>query len=1061
MSVLLLQQNMQKEVCNQMLTKLQEQAVYATNSCVVAAGAGSGKTRVLSERFVHLIKQGYADCDQILTITFTKKATAEMKERIHAVLLKENLSDQLRLFPNAWISTVDSFCSEVARTDCYKYGFSSAFSMLDEDEFKQQVRRIALKVLEKKENKQFASKLLKYANVDTVLNMMESLASSFNIVHEINPQEEASYVCEQLKNTLKGSVDLLVCSIDEYINTAEGCESLLKDCLMLKDAKERLDSDIFSAVSMINISRAYGSVEIKDEILRIKKDINGLKESIVLLAASVSEEAFVSDFYQVISQFEKAVSDCKKSVNSLSFSDVMQIAIDILTNNKDIRKRFKNLFKFVMIDEFQDNNDDYRKILFLLCEKTGEEKDGIPGPEDLEEGKIFLVGDEKQSIYRFRGADVSVFKRMSSLIQLSGGQLIKLSQNFRSEPDLVRFFNILFTNVMKNNVFDYEAGFENLDGRDPRQVTPRIIFHNYVHPYKDNPKEDENGNVLCSAIQAEAYSVANLIKRMVSTDDFIICRDKEQPRRPRYNEIAILFKSLTHQGEFEKALRLSGIPYSVAQARATFQEAVINDFYSLLNLAIYPYDKVSEIAVENSPFGGKESALELAQIIRKKASEGSIAQVLDFMYYKLAYRQYLIANPANQVYEEHYSWLFSLAEEFDRNNWDLVKFLDYLRPLLGTQNQSRELTVQREENLGVQIMTIHKSKGLEFPIVIVASMDSGSGGGFGDTIEYINSDHLYLPVIPSATGHLKNLMQVINSDGEVNQEEAELKRVFYVAATRAENHLIFSCQIKVTQKKSEKDSSVCKSLADLFVKATGFSPETETFTDSAFNCIENLKYAPVPLELTLSKQHLDYSKIPTNRIWYYSCKEQSFDFSNQTVGVTSLIEEERFAIGEETEKEVLPKIKSDQFIRSQDLRTEFGTSVHALIESAVTGENYQIPKNKNLSDEQFMQFCSDAQMLADRFIESEQFKNLQKTYESIVSELRFQLFDVDSDKIVEGSMDMVCENKDSVLVIDFKTDLYKCPEEHKAQLSWYERAAKSLFPGKKIQTQVVYLRENK
>lgn len=1034
------------------MTDQQKEAITSKVSCVVAAGAGSGKTLVLSERFVYLIKQGLANCDQILTITFTKKATTEMKDRIHKALLDNNLTEQLKLFPNAWISTVDSFCAEVARTDCYSYEFSSNFAMLDEDEFELQAQRIALRTLEEFKDKKFISKLLSKTTVDTLLAMMINLAKEFNVVKTFDPLKESDFVLGKISNVLEVNIESLREQISDFYE-------LTKDYSQFDSTNEmlsKLSEEPEKLASQIVFSKANGGNEIKDEVKRIKTQVLDLCNKISSLSSAKQDQDFVKQFYNLVSNFENKISEFKRNTNSLNFADVMQIAIDILTNNKSIRRRFKELFKYVMIDEFQDNNDDYRKILFLLCEKYGKEGDGIPSAENLESTKIFLVGDEKQSIYRFRGADVSVFKNMSEQIEKSGGKHIELGNNFRTEPALVNFFNKAFARVMRDSTYDFEASFKDIGTREPRPIKSRIIYHNYVHPYSGNPTEDEQGNLLCSPSQAEAYHIAKLIKEMVETDCCLVCKKDDEPHRPKYNEIAILLRSLSHQGDFEKALRLEGIPYSVAQPRATFQEAVINDFYSLLNLAIYPYDNVSKIAVENSPFGGKESAEELAQKVREVLAKGSIANTLDYIYYNLSYREYLVSNPANQVYSEHYDWLFSLAQQYDNNNWDVVKFLDYIRPLLGTQDKSREVTVLREENLGVQIMTIHKSKGLEFPIVFVASMDSAPHAG-GDKIEFSFEDNkLYLPVITDSSDRLKNLLEIIDSSEEERKEEAELKRLFYVAATRAENHLIFSGQYKVT--KSAKEKTTFKTISDMFIDATGFNPETCQFENNDFSTIELIEYKPVSVELTLSKQKLDSNSIQDKASWYENCNEDLFDFSKQVVGVTTLIEEERS--NTVAAKEQLKKIDCDPFIRTQELRTAFGTMVHSLIESAVTGNEPEIKPCKELTDEQNQIMQNDAKKLANGFIESNLFAEIKQKYQKLYSELRFQLYDKNIDKTIEGSMDLVCENESSVLVIDFKTDSVKCPEEHKAQLAWYEKAAQSLFESKAITTQVVYLREN-
>ena len=193
-------------------------------------------------------------------------------------------------------------------------------------------------------------------------------------------------------------------------------------------------------------------------------------------------------------------------------------------------------------DEFQDNNELQKQILFLLAERLGYEGDGVPGPEFLERSKLFFVGDEKQSIYRFRGADVSVFKSLSSEIVKAGGASIDLRTNYRTEPDLIEEFNRIFLRVMANGGESFEADFESLGTRPAKGIQSRFDY--FIKPKKEEKNEDE-----ASQEQAEAAFVANLVKKMTETDEYLIPDSKAENgrRRPKYNEIAILYRTMSRQ----------------------------------------------------------------------------------------------------------------------------------------------------------------------------------------------------------------------------------------------------------------------------------------------------------------------------------------------------------------------------------------------------------------------------------------------------------------------------------------------------------------------------------
>lgn len=999
-------------------TPQQKEAIQTRTNCVVAAGAGSGKTGVLSERFHYLVENNLAHCNEILTITFTKKAAAEMKERIYARIADLNRPEELALFSEAQISTVDSFCAKIVRSDCTSYGISPQFGMIDSDDYKVLTQKLAYRFIENNCQNHAVKKYLEFVSPDTLAQMLsDTVVKSFNVVDVFKPREQADNYLRVSENKAVDCVNQLRDLASSYINALQYDNHFVNNVQVLNSF---LCDEITADKIVFDSSRGSGeAAQIHKEY---KEQIKELVSSYAFFESSLKDRAFVYDSYKLLADYAKTVNDYKMSSSLLVFSDVMALTLDILLKNKEIRSLYKNRFRYIMVDEFQDNNDDYIKLVYLLSEKKDLCLDRVPQPEEIEDTKIFLVGDQKQSIYRFRGADVSVFKRMQTEVSKSGGKLLELDSNFRSSEKLVEFFNNLFQQVMKDADRDFESEFKALKACRDSVRPSRVIFNNYLYTkemIEEAPPE------MASPVQSEASSVADLIYEMTHTDNFPV-----KGRRPYYSDIAILFRQSTHQASYEKALMLRDIPYTLKTTRALTQEALVNDFYNALQLCIYPDDKLTRVAFENSPL------FQDLDMLKSTLRTGSIAKSISYIWNEMGYRNFIITNPANAVFAEHYTWLLSLASYYDDNGKSLSEFLDYIRPKLGQQTKIRELEIQNEGPEGVQIMTIHASKGLQFPIVIIAGLDQGSDSVKVEFNSTCNNSNIYLPC-SSDKGKLRNIFDYENKNLEAQMQDAELKRLFYVACTRAETHLVLSTACRI-EKTEEKDG-----------QKQGTSNMARMFLSSGIE-VEDRKFNLVTEESTFSKVRLTKESLAFAK-QYYKDEPDDFDYSKDHVAVTELshLQSEQNGIK-------LPSLESDPIIREAELYTDFGTYVHLLIECAIKGLKAEPFENEKLTPQQNEIITKDAQELASSFISSELFAKI-KDYE-LHSERSFIIYDGTLKTNVEGTIDLYAVGSDSVYILDFKTDMFRNPEVHKQQLSWYAKALASVYPEKTIDSRVVYLR---
>ncbi len=995
---------------------VQGQAVMETKNCVVAAGAGSGKTTVLSYRFLRMVVQNVSP-ERILTITFTKKATAEMKSRIYELLQKgheEGLVGHaaMKKFSEVTISTVDSFCSEIVRKDAVHQGVPVDFRIQDDNDFQLMSNSIVGNLLDK-HGKDWAVRLLHtYLSVDNIEEIFREIGYKFlNIANPFDDnsiQESLAFV----KHELNKAVDKWQCSN-----------------LNRKDNKDFLNL-LYSGLEDDNLCT-------------------------------------LTSLYKLIQEYETELFNEKRAAGVLSFGDVMQLAIKILKENETIRDFYKAKFENIMIDEFQDNNDDYRKLLYLLSEKPNShicDVEGIPVKENLCPNKIFLVGDEKQSIYKFRGADVTVFKRLCKDLC---SKPIELKRNWRSEPAIIEFCNKIFPeHIMPRTTTsceDYEAQYEDLETRPatPR-LESRIVF---LHP---EIPEDANKDKVDS--ESEAKVVASFIKEMCSPNGtFLVPDDKAKDsegnpvlRVPKYNEIGLLLKVGSHQALFERALTEQRIPYTVTESRSLMKGNLVNDFYNALQYCIFPYDKISLAAYLKSPFCALKDS-EIEQVLKQPQYEdnsltdlkkviatGIICKMLDFLWFDMGYRDYMLSKELNRPYLDDFDNLYSIAVNYDKRGESLISFLDYLRPLLNSTEKIEMDSVFKEKIDGVQIMTIHKSKGLAFKIVIVADMSSGSKdpGGFQPEI-YTNPQHkLSVRYLTNNGEKLRNPVFELHKDDEKAKDNAEAKRVLYVAATRARYHLIFSGSDLSSTVNSSKKNSLLAYLLDAIGKTKA---ELRNYEELSLKVQTNACYA------TQDKPKEYFKNI------FDSAKVTKLTPSISRVSVTHAEETEQtmFSNGG-ISKKYLSKLACDTIIEEHKFATGFGSLTHRILEDYIKAQEDQIPSDveklllgENFTEKEQDLLTSCAKELASNFLKSRLYNQIKDM--QLMSEKRFLIFNGTS--YVDGVIDLLALSEKEAYIIDFKTDSAFSAEDHKYQLEQYTKAVKSIYPEKDVCAYVCYLRE--
>ncbi|HSV56027.1 MAG TPA: UvrD-helicase domain-containing protein, partial [Magnetospirillaceae bacterium] len=444
----------------------QKRGVELRKNGAVSAGAGSGKTTVLVARYLDLVLRDGADVRDILVLTFTRKAAAEMYGRIHRELLASDeprAGEQAARFSEAQISTLDAFCSLVLRPEAQEYGYPPDFRVDDAECLRiAEVQALSF-LLERREDPALreifarlgfvrawkalfadtAARLWTPAAAPDIPAMLarqalavrETVQAQADVVRQASRMAQDAAAGTSLKPGGKASAVLLALA------------GLPEGDLEPSEAAAALES-----VAELNF-QGFGRTEFET---RIKEAAARAREAarLILKASEAKRLApLTGAVLGLLSELGERVRNAKRRARVMSFRDVATTAVNLLDCSCEIRSAWKRRFRYLMIDEFQDNDELQKKLLYLLAERMDRQEPGIPAAADLEPDKLFFVGDEKQSIYRFRGADVAVFR---GLVE-DFGDGPALRTNYRSEPGLVAFFNRLFERILAGAERPWEA----------------------------------------------------------------------------------------------------------------------------------------------------------------------------------------------------------------------------------------------------------------------------------------------------------------------------------------------------------------------------------------------------------------------------------------------------------------------------------------------------------------------------------------------------------------------------------------------------------------------------
>ena len=909
-------------------TEQQRRAIAARGSDVlVTASAGTGKTAVLSGRCVNIVSDRTIcpDVWSILVLTFTEMAAEQMRSRIAEQLRAEflrnkdpHLRHQLMLLQGADISTIHSFCKRLITEYFYKLSLDPTFRVIDGDEQKLLKAEVLEKTIDwawQQSNLQQALERLLYrrdlrtndgflAKIIALSNFLDGVISRENwyedarrLAEAINPfaselgekqkriiSEKLNHILNQLRHAQKLYEDkvprgdwAMKCE-DTFIRPFERCVELLKagdwdkfseeirNFRKPRVSKPKELPELVAELIQKTVKKAVDSFEQLSDLAVINPDYLDKVSGAVGLQTKVLVE--------LVKKFDQLYSQAKRAVNCLDFADLEHYALKLLTDEdssednllpSEAALALRRKYKYIFVDEYQDINPVQQAILDLLS--SG--------------GNVFVVGDVKQSIYAWRGAEPGIFLERLKPASVDpanapSGLRVDLNANFRSAEGILDFVNKVFSRIMTASFtkinYDESAKLKPASehkSKEPHPNTERGVVEFHILDEQDKEadsqnyqtdelNEDENLNIISSR-QRQAAMIARRIRQMVGeetgTPEFQIY-DKQQGgfRDVEYRDIVILMRSLAKKAnDYVEVLRLAGVPVSCEATAGYFEATEISDCLCLLKVLDNPQRDIELAAILRSPFF-KISDAELAKIKahsktdqqhrnfydcvlqycacgprgklasklkeilaqieqwRKLARRGNLADLVWQIYRQTDFLSFVSALPNGQARRANLLKLHDRAIQFEgfassAGIPQLSRFVAFIEKLQEVGQDWAPAEPDSSVENAVRILSVHKSKGLEFPVVFLAELDSRfNKRDIQEDFLADAADTLGLQIIDrQSNSKLSSLAHQVIAEEKLSTALAEEMRILYVATTRARDRLILTA----SEKRNNCQSVIC------------------------------------------------------------------------------------------------------------------------------------------------------------------------------------------------------------------------------------------------------------
>lgn len=979
-------------------TDEQKEAIYKEGTnIIVSAGAGSGKTAVLTERVLEKVKKGIS-VDNLLILTFTKMAAKEMRERIGEKLKENGFTKELSKLDTADITTFDAYALSLVKKYHYYLNLSKDINIIDASViglYKEKMLKDIFEELYTSEDSKFLNLIKEYALKDDkeifsfILNINNKLDLKTNKREYLDSYISVKYNEENIDKDIEGYIKVILNLINnirdylEYIDDSDYFDKIYKVLSPLlssgdyDDIKLNLEVKLPIAKGVSDTTKEYKD-KISNTIKEIKKlviynNYDSIKSGIL------KTKDYVEEIITIIKELDKRVSEYKSKYNYFEYGDISSYAIELVKNNTGIREEIKNNLNEIMIDEYQDTNDVQEEFIAYISNNN-----------------VYMVGDIKQSIYRFRNANPYIFKnKYDSYSKNINGIKIDLNKNFRSREEVINNINLMFDRIMDDTI-----------GGASYKVSHRMVYGNPMYQGDGDNGVNNNFEVysylndtIFKKDEVEAFIIASDIKNKIINGYPIFGKDTKGIRKAKYSDFAILLDSSKSFELYKKILEYNDIPTSIVKSVNLTDGEVITIIKNIIGFIIKIKDNVIDnefkklfISIARSFLFNlddniifdyflnnnfKDSDIyKISYGITKDLDTISLDEIIDIIIDKYDFynKLFLLGDYSSNIIR--IDKLKEITSNLTNLDYDIYKYSEYLENIIES-DMKIEYNVTESSNNTVKIMTIHASKGLEFNVCYYGGLYSKFN--IREAISKFSYDDKYGIIIPYKDKFLYNtIYHNLSYRNYVLENISERIRLFYVALTRAKEKMIF-----ILPENTKEEVGYISDIIDDSIR-------------SKYNSFASIMYSLEPITKSYYK-NIDIDSIGLSKN-YNLVKNDNYHKLLGRVEDKLDVQDINIDIQKEEEKSFSKKNIHITSKEEQD-RLDYGKKVHELFEltdfhntSNLTGKNREIITN---------------------FLDKVNIDNadIYKEYEFIYEE---------DNTTYHGIIDLMLVYKDNIKIIDYK-----------------------------------------
>ena len=1017
-------------------TEDQEKAIYEVGqNIIVSAGAGSGKTAVLSERVLEHVKSGI-NIDDMLILTFTNAAAAEMKGRIRNKLSNyPELKDQYERVDVGYITTFDAYAMSLVKRYNQVLNISDKITIIDGSIIALKKKEILTNIMDeyyKVSNNKFEKLINDFCLkddkeiFDAIISLNNKLDNKYNkkeiLSNYINDYYNDTYVIKlvnkyvDLINDKVLNITRQIANIGTFLddNYVQKLNDYFINLINAKDY-ETIRSIALSLERIPSLPK-NSPEEAKAIKGVIKSNLDDIKSMCNYSTLSELKDTYyltkdyVEIIIEIILKLDSLLNKYKHDNNAYEFNDIAIMAISILKNNEDIRIELKNKYKEILIDEYQDTNDIQDIFISLIANNN-----------------VYMVGDIKQSIYGFRNANPNLFKeKYNNYAKNYGGLKIDLMKNFRSRSNVINGINLIFNALMDDSIggVDYIDAHQMVYGNTNYEAVNNEDYQMQILNYEmpDDKKYRKN--------EIEIFTIANDIKNKVSSKYKIMDKETNIERTISYGDFVVLLDRSKDFNLYKKIFEYLNIPITIMRDQTVSDSEdimIIKNIYNMIMIINRNNFKEDEQLFGYAFMSIARSYLfemkdnDILNIIKNRNYASTkiyeicytLVKELPILNNKQLYeriiKQFDFYNKLIKVgnVKNHLITLDSIAK-IVQSTTDMgftpIDFSNYLNDIADNKLDIN-LSLNKEVNDSVKIMTIHASKGLEYPICYFAGLtESFNTRELKDKFNYNDSFGFVIPYLDVKTNNIKNnFVKLLLEKKYIQEEIAEKIRLFYVSLTRAREKMIF-----VTSLEENMASYKVNGVVDNETRINYHS-----LTDILNSLIPDLKNYIVNIDINNIGLTKDYN------------------FSKYDQPMLKIMTGNRLDVKEIINNEI--KVIDNSFAKKAHIihsieeknNMKLGIELHYLLETM----DFANPCYDNIDEYK--------KNIISKFISSGILNNVLKTYKE------YEFIYLDNETREHGIIDLLLIYNDHATIVDYKLKNTQ-DEAYKKQLAGYKKYIEEL-----------------